>query len=210
MNKEIKVYPSVLSADLSNLQNEINRAENFVDGFHFDIMDNHFVDNLTFGYPVVKNIKSRKPINVHLMVSNPSSLINDFAKINPEVIYVHFESSPHIFKTLQDIKNKGIHAGIAINPSTSVETAYEAFNFVNHILIMGVNPGFSGQQFITNTLEKIIKIRKNFVNKNICVDGGVNQKTVSDILNAGANELVSGSYFWDNDFATAVSSLKNG
>jgi len=195
----IKITPSLLSADFGHLQNEIDRAENAVDGFHFDVMDGHFVPNLTAGAPVLRKIKSEKPIDAHLMVEKPELLIDDFAAAGAAAISVHFEICPHLHRLFQKIRAKKMSAGIAINPATSFEAAFEAIKMADFVLIMSVNPGFGGQKFIPEVLEKIRKIRRLFPEKDIQIDGGVNAETISDILNAGANWIVSGSFFWKSE-----------
>ncbi len=201
--------PSLLSADFGHLQDEINRAESVVDGFHFDVMDGQFVPNLTAGAPVLQCVKSQKPIDAHLMVENPDILIDDFAKAGAGAISVHFEVCRHLHRTFQHIREKKMYAGVVLNPATSFESARDAIGMADFVLIMSVNPGFGGQKFIPETLEKIRKIRAEFPEKDIQIDGGVNAETISEILKAGANWIVSGSYFWQSaDLAEAARVLR--
>lgn len=195
----IKIFPSLLSAHAGRFQAEIDRLDHLVDGIHFDVMDGHFVPNLTFGAAVLGYLKSKNPFDVHLMVENPDALIADFVKAGANMISVHGECNPHVHRSLQIIKSYGIKAGIAINPATSFETAKEAISFADFVLVMSVNPGFGGQAFIPETLQKIQTIRKYYPQKDIQVDGGVNDATVSAIRSAGANWLVSGSYLFGSD-----------
>lgn len=206
---DIRISPSLLSADFGHLQDDIDKAEPFVDGFHFDVMDGQFVPNLTAGAPVLKCLRSKKPFDVHLMVEKPDVLIDDFAKARANALSVHAEVCPHLHKTLQSIKSFGMKAGVVLNPATSIEFALEGIALADYVLIMSVNPGFSGQNFIPETLEKVRKIRKCFPKKDIQIDGGVNKKTISQVLNAGANWIVSGSYFWKSpDFENTGNILR--
>jgi len=193
---QIRIFPSLLSADFGKLQAEIDRAAPYVDGFHFDVMDGHFVPNLTMGAPVLKCLKSDKPFDAHLMVESPDHLLAAFAKAGASAISVHVENCPHIHRTFQLLHDLGVAAGIAINPGTSFETAIEAIEFADFVLVMSVNPGFSGQEFIPETLKKVRKIRERFPHVDIQIDGGINDKTIAQALAAGANWIVSGSYFW--------------
>jgi ribulose-phosphate 3-epimerase len=193
---DIKVFASLLSADFGSLQTEIHRGEAFVDGFHVDVMDGVFVPNLTFGAPVLGCVKSKKPFDVHLMVENPDILLSDMVSAGADAISVHVETCPHLHRTLQNIRKLGIMSGVAINPATSFETVCDALPFADYVLVMSVNPGFSGQSFIPETLEKVRKIRERYPHKDIQIDGGINDKTASLVVEAGANWIVSGSYFW--------------
>ncbi len=196
---EIKIQPSLLSADMSRLGDEIKRAEPFVDGFHFDVMDGQFVPNLTFGAPVLKCLASNKPFDAHLMVEKPDVLLDDFAEAGAVALSVHIETCPHIHRTLQRIRDLGMQAGVVVNPGTSLEVAIEAIGFADFVLVMSVNPGFSGQAFIPESLEKVRRIRAEFSEKDIQIDGGISDKTVDFALEAGANWIVSGSFFWNAD-----------
>jgi len=209
MKKEIKIFPSVLAADLGNLQGEIDRADEFSDGIHYDVMDGNFVPNLSYGAPVLKCLKSKNIFDAHLMVQNPDVLLEDFAKAGAGMLSVHFEACQNVHRTLQRINELGMKSGIALNPGTSYEMAYEAIKKADFVLVMSVNPGFGGQKFLPEVLEKIQKIRKNFPEKDIQVDGGITDKTASLVMNAGANFLVAGSYLFGADnFSSAVESLR--
>jgi ribulose-phosphate 3-epimerase len=195
----IRISPSLLSADFGALQADINRAEPFVDGFHFDVMDGQFVPNLSAGAPVLACVSSQKPIDAHLMVHNPDVLLPAFAKAGAAAISVQFEACTHLHRTLQNIRELGMQAGVAVNPATSFETISEAVKLADYVLVMSVNPGFSGQAFIPEVLEKVAKIRAVYPEKDIQIDGGINDKTINQALQAGANWIVSGSYFWGAD-----------
>lgn len=208
-HEQIKIMPSLLSADMSQLGAEIARAEPFVDGFHFDVMDGQFVPNLTFGAPVLKCLTSSKPFDAHLMVEQPEVLLADFAKAGASALSVHVETCPHIHKTLQSIRALNMKAGVVLNPGTSFEFASEAIALSDFVLIMSVNPGFSGQSFIPETLAKVRRIRAEFPSLDIQIDGGMSDKTIAAALEAGANWIVSGSYFWEAaDLAHAADVLR--
>jgi len=209
MKKEIKIFPSVLAADLGNLQSEIDRADEFSDGIHYDVMDGSFVPNLSYGAPVLKCLKSKNIFDTHLMVQNPDILLEDFAKAGAGMLSVHFEACQNVHRTLQRINELGMKSGVALNPGTSYEMAYESIKKADFVLVMSVNPGFGGQKFLPEILEKIQKIRRDFPKKDIQVDGGITDKTASLVIEAGANLLVAGSYlFGADDFSSAVESLK--
>lgn len=211
MPNPVKVSPSLLAAHLGNLQAEIDRAEPFVDGFHFDVMDGHFVPNLTMGAPVLAMLKSGKPFDAHLMVTNPDELLADFAKAGAAALSVHFETGFHLHRTLQKIRSLGMRAGVALNPTTSFEAAYEAIGYADFVLIMSINPGFSGQAFIPEVLQKTRRIRAAFPDKEIQIDGGANGQTIGAILEAGVNWIVSGAYFWSHpDLGAAANTLRGG
>ena len=209
MKKEIKIFPSVLAADLGNLQSEIDRADEFSDGIHYDVMDGSFVPNLSYGAPVLKCLKSKNIFDAHLMVQNPDILLEDFARAGAGMLSVHFEACQNVHRTLQRINELGMKSGIALNPGTSYEMAYESIKKADFVLVMSVTPGFGGQKFLPEILEKIQKIRRDFPKKDIQVDGGITDKTASLVIEAGANLLVAGSYlFGADDFSSAVESLK--
>ncbi len=204
-----QIFPSLLSANAGSFQAEIDRMDPFTDGIHFDVMDGHFVPNITFGSPVLKHLQTKNFFDVHLMIENADQYIENFVEAGAAMISVHGENNPHVHRTLQLIKSFGVKAGIAINPATSFETAKEWIRFADFVLVMSVNPGFGGQTFIPETLDKIRTIRSHFPDTPIEVDGGVNSKTASAIVEAGATILVSGSYlFGAEDLAHAVAQLK--
>lgn len=195
-----KVYPSVLASDLSHLADEAALLQkNGADGIHFDVMDGHFVPNITFGPGTCAALKSSTslPIDVHLMVSEPSEWVNAFADAGASLITFHVEAENHIHRTLQLIKNRGVKCGIAINPCTSLDVCKYALPFCDVVLIMSVNPGFGGQSFIDGIAGKIAELdsirRKESFNFEIEVDGGINEVTAPNCINAGADILVAGS-----------------
>ena len=206
---QIKLQPSLLSADLGRLSDEITRAEPYVDGFHFDVMDGQFVPNLTFGPPVLQCLASSKPFDAHLMVEQPDILLEPFAKAGAKALSVHIETCPHIHRTLQRIRDLGMLAGVVLNPGTGYEVAREAIGFADFALVMSVNPGFSGQAFIPETLDKVCRIRSDFPELDIQIDGGMNAQTAPQAIAAGANWIVSGSFFWQADkLASAAQALR--
>jgi ribulose-phosphate 3-epimerase len=194
-NFDIKIQPSLLACNMGKIQDEINSIDSFVDGIHFDVMDGQFVPNLSFGAPVLEHLSTKTELgfDVHLMCEQPDILLESFANAGAKAICVHMEACPNIHRTLQVIKSFNILAGVVLNPATSYETAYEAIKFADYVLIMSVNPGFGGQKFLPETLEKIEKIRKNFPEKIIQIDGGITEKTAPLAIEAGANWLVAGS-----------------
>lgn len=210
--KDIKIAPSILSADFSILKEEISKIKT-ADYLHIDVMDMHFVPNLTFGPKLIKDIKKHTniPFDVHLMVDNPEQwipLIKDFA----DIITVHYESCIHLHKTIQEIKKCGKMAGIALNPSTNEDVLKYLLDDIDLILVMTVNPGFGGQSFINSQLEKIKNIKNMIKNKNIIleVDGGINDKTGKLCIGQGANMLVAGSFIFNNEnYENAIKILKN-
>ncbi len=210
--KDIKIAPSILSADFSILKEEISKIKT-ADYLHIDVMDMHFVPNLTFGPKLIKDIKKHTniPFDVHLMVDNPEQwipLIKDFA----DIITVHYESCIHLHKTIQEIKKYGKMAGIALNPSTNEDVLKYLLDDIDLILVMTVNPGFGGQSFINSQLKKIKNIKNIIKDKNIIleVDGGINDKTGKLCIEQGANMLVAGSFIFNNEnYENAIKILKN-
>ena len=210
--KDIKIAPSILSADFSILKEEISKIKT-ADYLHIDVMDMHFVPNLTFGPKLIKDIKKHTniPFDVHLMVNNPEQwipLIKDFS----DIITVHYESCIHLHKTIQEIKKCGKMAGIALNPSTNEDVLKYLLDDIDLILVMTVNPGFGGQSFINSQLEKIKNIKNMIKDKNIIleVDGGINDKTGKLCIGQGANMLVAGSFIFNNEnYENAIKILKN-
>ncbi|MFC3524994.1 ribulose-phosphate 3-epimerase [Marinococcus halophilus] len=212
----IKVAPSILSADFAELGREVKEIDEAgADYIHIDVMDGHFVPNITFGLPVIEAIRpySDKPFDVHLMIEKPESYIEDFARAGADIISVHVEACPHVHRTIQQIKEAGCRAGVVLNPATPVEMITHILPDVDLVLLMTVNPGFGGQAFIPNVLDKIRAVKKaaDIVNPEleIEVDGGVSRETAKDCLEAGANVLVSGSaLFKQTDKAKAIEELK--
>lgn len=212
--KMVLIAPSILSADFSRLREEIIALEQAgADMIHVDVMDGHYVPNLTFGPQIVKAIKDccSLPIDVHLMVSNPEDMIDWFANAGADNITVHVEACSHLDSVLQQIKKYGIKAGVSLNPSTSEQILTYVLDKLDMVLVMTVNPGFGGQTFIKEQLEKIAKIRDMRGNHNfmIEVDGGINALTGAECIAAGADILVAGtSVFANGDYKNNIKALR--
>ena len=202
--KNIQISPSILSADFSQLGTEIKRLEEGgADMIHVDVMDGHFVPNLTFGPSVISSIrnKTKKCFDTHLMISNPDEYIEQYKNAGSDIITVHKEVCGHLDKTLSSIKNTGCKAGVSINPGTDISGLEYVLDKIDLILVMSVNPGFGGQKFINSSIQKIKKIKelvKNF-KIDIEVDGGIDDKSAILVKNAGANILVSGSFIFSGE-----------
>lgn len=199
----VLIAPSLLSADFSCLKEEVVAlSQAGADLIHLDIMDGHFVPNLTFGPMVVKSIRNytRLPFDVHLMVDNPQDMISWFAKAGADIITIHAESTKHLDKLLAEIKSYGIKAGVSLNPSTPETVLEYVLDKLDLILVMSVNPGFGGQSFISASVEKIAKIKSMIKGKDIKieVDGGINPLTAAECVAAGADILVAGSAILNN------------
>ena len=216
MHPAVAIAPSILAANFASLEEAIRAVERGgADIIHVDVMDGHFVPNITVGVPVVASLRkaTRLPLDVHLMIENPEQYIEAFIEAGADMIGVHQESTPHLDRALEMIRERGRGAGAVINPATPVESLSEVLDRVDHILVMSVNPGFGGQSFIPNALEKIQKLRKMRerynLNFRIEVDGGVDLGNVAQIVRAGAQILVAGtSIFHTADPAAAVHSLR--
>ncbi len=192
----IKIAPSILSADFGRLNQEIAEIESYSDFLHIDVMDGHFVPNISFGTVIVKSIKTKLPLNVHLMIENPEFYVEEFAKAGASHIIVHQEACKHLDRNIEQIRSLGLKAGVAINPATSEDTLKYIVDKLDQVLVMSVNPGFGGQDFIPEVLPKITAIRKMNPNLDIIVDGSINDKTAKLVIEAGANVLVAGSYIF--------------
>jgi len=209
MSLKIKIAPSILSADFGKLNEEIKTIEKYADLLHIDVMDGNFVPNLTFGAPVVSKIKTTLPLDCHLMVNHPETYVDDFVKAGASIITVHAETCPNLHRNLQQIKDHGIKAGVAINPHTEIDFLEFVAPLVDMVLVMSVNPGFGGQKFIESVLPKIKQIRKLYPKMDIQVDGGINAETAKKVIKAGANVLVAGNYiFTAKDRKVAIESLR--
>ena len=211
----IQLAPSILAADFAHLADAVERAtEGGASVIHVDVMDGHFVPNLTIGPPVVKSLRraTRLPLDCHLMIDNPDQYIVDFAEAGADWISVHQEVCPHLNRTLTHIKDHGCRAGVVINPATPVETLSEVLDMVDYVLVMSVNPGFGGQKFIPGTLHKMRKLAEIRAARGyafrIEVVGGVGMDTVGDVVRAGAEILVAGNaVFGKGDVAANATAL---
>ncbi|MBU4346526.1 MAG: ribulose-phosphate 3-epimerase [Candidatus Omnitrophica bacterium] len=211
---KIKIAPSILSADFSCLEREIKRVESAgADMIHIDVMDGHFVPNITIGPVVVKYMRriTKLPLDVHLMIKMPEKFIDDFVAAGSDIITMHIEtiSASRFEFQARRLERKKVKVGISLNPATPFNKIKDVLDLVDLVLVMSVNPGFSGQKFIPSVISKIRKLRSIFTG-DISVDGGVNDKVAGRLINAGANILASGSYiFGARDVKGAIERLKN-
>ncbi len=210
MDKKIIIAPSLLAADFSKLKEEIIEVEKLgAEYLHLDVMDGNFVPNISFGTPVISSLRKHSNLvfDVHLMVNEPDYLIKDFAEFS-DIITIHAEATKHLNRTIQLIKSFGKKVGVALNPSTSLDVIKYDLDNIDMILIMTVNPGFGGQKFIPEMIQKIKDLRKINKNIDIEVDGGINDKTAKLVKEAGANVLVAGSYIFSGNYKEKIDSLK--
>lgn len=214
----MKIYlaPSILSADLLQLEKQVRQvAENGADFIHIDVMDGHFVPNLTFGPNMVKAVKRivNIPLDVHLMISNPDDYIDAYVNAGADILTVHQEACTHLHRTVQNIHQHGIKAGVSLNPATSLSTIEDILEDLDLLLIMSVNPGFGGQKFIRHSLERIARLRQ-MANRHkpdllLEVDGGINPDTAREVVTRGANVLVAGNaIFGSKNIVEAMQNIR--
>ena len=211
-----KIAPSMLAADFGNLQRDCEMINNSqADWFHIDVMDGHFVPNISYGMPVIQAIKKHatKPLDVHLMIDKPERYIEDFAKVGADIITVHYESTVHLHRTLTQIKDSGCKAGVVLNLTTPVSVLEDILPQCYMILLMSINPGFGGQKFEEMTYKKVRKLRQmandQGLNTHIEIDGGVTSDNARKLIEAGADVLVAGSFiFKSNEPIKTIADLK--
>ena len=211
-----KIAPSILAADFGNLQRDCEMINNSqADWFHIDVMDGHFVPNISYGMPVIQAIKKHatKPLDVHLMIEKPERYIEEFAKVGADIITVHYESTVHLHRTLTQIEDAGCKAGIVLNLTTPVSVLEDILPKCYMVLLMSINPGFGGQKFEEMTYNKVRKLRQmandQGLNTHIEIDGGVTSANAKKLLDAGADVLVAGSFIFKSDNPTqTIADLK--
>ena len=215
-DRAVHIAPSILSADFARLAEEINRVEEGgADLLHIDVMDGHFVPNLTIGPPIVESLRkvTKLPLDVHLMITNADAFLADFAEAGADYLTVHVEACPHLHRTVQAIKERGVKAGVTLNPATPLVSVEEILRDVDLLLIMSVNPGFGGQQFIPSVLQKIVRARQLIDQAKshalLEVDGGIKPDNAAQVITAGADILVAGSaVFCGTDYAATIAALR--
>ena len=216
-NRTIEIAPSILSADFSRLGEEIEAVERGgATILHVDVMDGHFVPNITVGLPVVKSLAgaTRLPIDAHLMISEPGRYAEQFVSAGARMVSVHVEADANLHRTLMSIKTAGAQAGVVVNPSTSLGHIEEALRFADYVLVMSVNPGFGGQKFIPESVDKVRRLRQMIeerrLNVRIEIDGGIDRKNIETVVSAGAEIIVAGSaIFGTSDVEAAVRDLRS-
>ena len=214
--RTIDIAPSILSADFSRLSEEIEAVERGgATILHVDVMDGHFVPNLTVGLPVVKSISrsTRLPIDAHLMISEPGRYAEQFVEAGAKMVSVHFEADAHLHRTLSSIKAAGAQAGVVLNPATPIESLTESLLFADYVLVMSVNPGFGGQRFIATSVDKVRRLRRMIEDRKldtrIEIDGGIDKENIATVVAAGAEIIVAGSaIFGSRDPEAAVRGLR--
>lgn len=214
--KTIDIAPSILSADFSRLGEEIDAVtRGGATVLHVDVMDGHFVPNLTVGLPVVKSLAriTKLPIDTHLMISEPGRYAQQFVEAGAKMVSIHVEADAHIHRTLTSIKAAGAQAGVVLNPATSIDSLEEALPFADYVLVMSVNPGFGGQQFIGTSIDKVRRLRKRIdergLDTRIEIDGGIDLENIGAVVAAGAEIIVAGSaIFGASDPEQAVKELR--
>jgi len=216
-SRNIEIAPSLLSADFSKLGEQIEAVERGGAGIlHFDVMDGHFVPNITIGLPVLKSLArtTRLPIDAHLMITEPGRYATQFVDAGAKMVSVHVEADPHLHRTLMSIKSAGAQAGVVLNPATPVSVVEEALLFADYVLVMSVNPGFGGQKFIKESVAKVRRLRQLIQDQQLAVrieiDGGIDRSNIETVVEAGAEIIVAGSaIFGTADAENAAKELRN-